>query len=63
MTQTKLMTTGQVLERTGLSRYDIDCLVKSGRLRCIVPAKTNRKFYQDEVEELVKQIEGSKNES
>jgi hypothetical protein len=48
---------------TGLSRYDIDCLVESGRLRCIVPAKTNRKFYADEVGSLVKQIEGGSNES
>ena len=46
---------------TGLSRYDIDCLVKSGRLRCIVPAKMNRKFYSDEVQSLVKQIEEGRN--
>ncbi len=61
---TKFLTTGQVIEKTGLSRYDVDCLVKSGRLRCIVPAKMNRKFYCEDVESLVKQIEeGNKNES
>jgi hypothetical protein len=59
----KLLTTGQIMSLTGLSRYDIDCLVESGRLRCIVPAKTNRKFYADEVDSLVKQIEGGSNES
>ena len=29
----KFLSTGQVMNLTGLSRYDIDCLVKSGRLR------------------------------
>jgi hypothetical protein len=57
----KFLSTGQVMNLTGLSRYDVDCLVKSGRLRCIVPAKMNRKFYSDEVQSLVKQIEEGRN--
>jgi hypothetical protein len=58
----KLISQKKAMEITGLSRYDIDCLAKAGRLNYFKlpvgsstnPRRSSRRWFADEIEALVK---------
>ena len=53
----KLISTRKVMDITGLSRYDIDCLAKAGALDWVrINPKGHRKWFSNDVETLVKRI-------
>jgi hypothetical protein len=56
----KLISQKKAMEITGLSRYDLDCLAKTGHLNYfklpVMKMQSSRRWFADEIETLAKKM-------